>query len=117
MLTGRFTKGVLPCIREGCEMEDRNSGDYEENLPRAQMEIGTLQWLAIKTRPDISAATSILASLTTRCPTEVMRLVGGVWKYLASTWDETLNYQMKEEHQSSFLVEGSYKLSLITLVG
>ena len=64
--------------------------------------MGTLQWLAIKTRPDIAAITSILASLIVRCPSEVVRVTGGVWKYLASTWNVTLTYHVRWEGQIGF---------------
>ena len=92
MLTGWCAKGNLPQVQEGLPLEDKNSPEYDGNFQKAQIEIGTLQWLAIKTRPDIAAITSILASMMTRTPTTVLKHVAGIWKYLASSWDAALQY-------------------------
>ena len=117
MLSGRYTKGSLPMVKEGMEPEDRSTAEYIESVPQAQAEVGTLQWLAIKTRPDIAAITSILASLITRCPSEVVRVVGGVWKYLAATWNVTLNYKMMGSGQigDSQLTANQKEMKLTTL--
>ena len=44
-------------------------------------------WLAIKTRSDIAAVTSIVASTQTLNPEEALKITEGVWRYLAMTWD------------------------------
>ena len=47
--------------------------------------MGALQWLALKTRPDIAAITAICASLQTRDPEKVVTWAKEIWKYLNST--------------------------------
>ena len=49
-----------------------------------------MHWLAIKSRPDIAAVVSMLASMQSMDPDQVVKLTGDVWKYLAGTWDLAL---------------------------
>ena len=78
LLTGT-SKASLPQIQQGrVAPEDRNSVEYERMLDKSRVEVGALQWLAQKTRPDIAAVTSMAASLQSRCPTEALRLTVGI---------------------------------------
>ena len=47
--------------------------------------------MAIKTRPDVAAVTSIAATLQTRNPTEALKVTDGIWKYLAATWNAAMS--------------------------
>ena len=87
-------KASLPQVEEGKLVpEDKEAPEYAVQLEKSQIEVGALQWLAQKTRPDIAATTSIVASLQTRNPTEAIRLSMGIWKYLAATWDMAMRVE------------------------
>ena len=58
LLTG-VTKGALPMTDEGRHRDERQAQDYKKKLQESQKEVGTLMWLAIKSRPDITACVSI----------------------------------------------------------
>jgi len=78
---------TLPQVAEGkLAPEDRNTQEYQLALDKCRIEVGALQWLAQKSRPDIAAITSIAASIQSKTPTEGLRLAAGIWKYLAATW-------------------------------
>ena len=78
MLGGRYMNGCWPSVQEGGALEDKSSVSCLDSFKQAQTEVGTLQWLAIKTRPDNARVTSTMESMTTRTPTEVARVTGGV---------------------------------------
>eukprot|EP00975_Prorocentrum_lima_P005593 1214259-Prorocentrum_lima.AAC.1 len=48
---------------------------YKEELKKAQTEVGSLQWLAQKTRPDIACVIAIAASVQTKQPKEAQILL------------------------------------------
>ena len=54
-------------------------------LNLAQQEVGALQWLALKTRPDIAAITAICASMQTKDPERAYKFTQEIWKYLWTT--------------------------------
>ena len=54
-------------------------------LKKAQEEVGSLQWLALKTRPDIATMTAICASIQTKDPWQAVTWTEETWKYLKST--------------------------------
>eukprot|EP00974_Lingulodinium_polyedra_P031189 3001099-Lingulodinium_polyedra.AAC.1 len=64
-----MTKGRpnLPEVGEGhaCSVSQmyKKTKEYQIRLNSAQQEVGTLQWLALKTRPDIACITAIRASM------------------------------------------------------
>eukprot|EP00971_Amphidinium_carterae_P224356 4450920-Amphidinium_carterae.1 len=59
---------VLPQI-ELVRLSDEKGGDtYGKDLSRAQMLTGILQWLASRTRPDLSCITNVLATVLCLCP-------------------------------------------------
>ena len=95
-------KMSLPIPHEGkLEPEDKGDSAYESKLKLAQQEVGILQWLAIKSRPDIAAATSIAATLMSKNPTESVRMTNGIWKYLGATWMEGLVLKSSSEGEGS----------------
>ena len=54
-------------------------------LNLAQQEVGALQWLALKTRPDIAAITAICASMQTKDHERAYKFTQEIWKYLWTT--------------------------------
>ena len=52
-------------------------------LAEAQSEVGSVQWAALKARPDVASIATIAASIQTRSPDDANRLMQGTWKYLA----------------------------------
>eukprot|EP00975_Prorocentrum_lima_P013832 2938818-Prorocentrum_lima.AAC.1 len=49
------------------------------------MQVGSLQWLVQKTRPDIACVVAIAASVQTKQPNEAQILLLGCWKLLFKT--------------------------------
>jgi hypothetical protein len=87
----KFGRPNLPEVEEGKEepnpKEEREKKWYTEVLKKAQEEVGALQWLALKTRPDIAAITAVCASLQTRNPEKAVMWTTEIWRYLKSTSD------------------------------
>eukprot|EP00975_Prorocentrum_lima_P065299 12902680-Prorocentrum_lima.AAC.1 len=55
LMAPNFGKESLPEPREGqYQQEDKETPQYKDELKKAQMEVGSLQWLAQKTRPDVA---------------------------------------------------------------
>ena len=54
--------------------ETRITAWYREALKKAHEEIWSLQWLALKTRPDVAAAVAICTRMQTRDPLNVVAL-------------------------------------------
>ena len=85
--TDNSSKDSLPTIQEGQFppplKEEEESHEYKKDLAEAQSETGSIQWLALKTRPDIAAIAAGAASIQTRCPKEALRLMAGTLKYMA----------------------------------
>ena len=84
-----YGRPALPELEEGRDLpvsaEERKSKAYAVSLKLAQEEVGSLQWLALKTRPDIAAITAICASLQTRDPDRSVKYCREIWKYLYGT--------------------------------
>ena len=60
----------LPEPLEGKLEPQTRDGAYEVAMSLAQKNLGTLLWLALRSRPDITALTAIAASLATIHPDE-----------------------------------------------
>eukprot|EP00975_Prorocentrum_lima_P029690 6233261-Prorocentrum_lima.AAC.1 len=59
---GQQKEESLPEPREGHYLqEDKDTPQYKEELKKAQTEVGSLHWLAQKTRPDIACVVAIAA--------------------------------------------------------
>eukprot|EP00975_Prorocentrum_lima_P032496 6825627-Prorocentrum_lima.AAC.1 len=57
-----FGRESLPEPREvHYQQEDKDTSQYKEEVKKAQMEVGSLQWLAPKTRPDVACVVAIAA--------------------------------------------------------
>ena len=62
-----MNKASLRLIPEGkLAPEDKNTEEYDLALEKCRIEVGALQWLAQKSRPDIATCTSMAASVQTK---------------------------------------------------
>ena len=105
-------KAVLPQPPEGrVEPQDKTTKEYAADLAEAQKEVGTLQWLAIKTRPDIAASCSAAASLTCGCPKACIQMCIGIWRYVAATWHYKIIVSASDEGSWTLLIATDASLS------
>ena len=79
----------LPEVQEGTvcpvSQEYKKTTEYKRLLKLTQQEVGSLQWLALKTRPDIACIVAICASMQTRQPQQALKITEEMWKYLFNT--------------------------------
>ena len=61
--------------------------EYDEALNQPQQEVGSLQWLALKTRPVIACITAICASVQSKNHEWAYNIAMEVWKYIHDTHD------------------------------
>ena len=85
--------GSLPEVPEGTILPAEHTPQYKDDLKAAQGHIGSLMWLALKTRPDVAAVTGSIACMATLNPVLATRLAVGVWRYLLHTKDFGLFYE------------------------
>ena len=106
--------------------EDPESPGYTAALKKAQTELGCLLWVATKSRGDLLSAVSIAASHLHKCPTQVLKIAHGCWRYLRGTLDvgvcfegSIANTSLEVWSDASFAPEGSRSRSggIITLSG
>ena len=82
-LSGR--KG-LPQIPHGkWTQHDKADPGYYAWLKHAQTLVGNLQWISLRTRPDVTAIINMLISATTVSPKQVCELSKGVFRYLVGS--------------------------------
>ena len=74
-------EGKIPQVTKEEHVTER----YMLMLKRAQEEVGSLQWLALKTRPDIATITAVCASIQTKNPGQASMWTTEIWKYLNYT--------------------------------
>ncbi len=111
-----ITKGRpnLPEVQEGtvCPVspEYKKTTEYKHLLKQTQQEVGSLQWLALKTRPDVACIVAICASMQTRHPERALKLTEEVWKYLLTTWDFGMNIvpDAQQEYQVRVSADASW---------
>ena len=79
----------LPMVEQGrtvsVKKEVRGSAEYIRMLDWIHGEVQALQWLALKTRPDIATITAICAGTQAKNPWEVATWTREIWKYLNGT--------------------------------
>ena len=75
----------LPQVEEGKVSKGDEKQCDPKLLKQAQRELGTLMWLATKTRPDIAATCGILSTMIVLRPDMVLQKVVGMWKYIRHT--------------------------------
>ena len=85
---GYLHLGGSPCLPQ-VEEGKVSKGDEKQCDPKlvkqAQRELGTLMWLATKTRPDIAATCGILWTMIVLRPDIVLQKAVGMWKYIRHT--------------------------------
>ncbi|CAE7510622.1 unnamed protein product [Symbiodinium sp. CCMP2592] len=82
----------LPDVEEGVWMPKEQTGQYYADLKMCQKELGCLQWVCLRSRPDLSAYVGTLASLQTIDPAKVLKLCTRAWRYLKGTEHVKLHY-------------------------
>ena len=65
---------------------------YQQTLKDTQGELGSLLWVAIRSRPDIAAIVGAMASQATITPNVVLAASKQVWRYLRATWNQCMTY-------------------------
>ena len=75
----------LPTVPEGTIEPMPRDGSFSDTLRQAQGEIGCLQWLALRTRPDVAATVGSIACISALHPGLALKLCQGVWRYLSAT--------------------------------
>ena len=79
-----------PTIDEKLGEEEGTVREKNEALTQCRKYIGQMMWLTTRTRPDIAACLSILASMMVRRPKEVKSHLVCLWKHLRTTKDHAM---------------------------
>ena len=82
----------LPSINEGHISPQERDKTYTEQLRDCQSQVGALLWVSLRTRPDLNATVGILASHMSFNPSETLKFLKGLWRYLRYTQDFGLKY-------------------------
>ncbi|CAE7221361.1 unnamed protein product [Symbiodinium necroappetens] len=83
----------LPEPREG-KLPSMPLGEKRDKLiKQGQMELGSLLWLTVRTRPELAAVCGVAACALTVDPGETLRLTKGVWRFIRKTWDQGLCFR------------------------
>ena len=77
--------------------EPNDGPDYQAHLKAAQTELGCLLWICTKTRPDLLAVVSMAASHLHKCPSRVLKMAHGCWRYLRATLDLGLRFSGRSD--------------------
>ena len=93
------TKELIPQWEED---EEEECGVDQEGIRAAQTAAGELLWLATRTRPDISFATSYVCGMATRKPEAAVRLAHQVRRYLLDTPEIGLVYRGSQQAVETF---------------
>ena len=93
------TKDLIPHWEEG---DEEGSETDEELIRAAQTAAGELLWLATRTRPDISFATSHVCAMATKNAAAATRLAHHVRRYLLNTQDMGLVYCGSQQAVETF---------------
>ena len=89
----------------GCKtLPDHNAGKITkevdikpEDIRKAQSEVGSLMYCALRTRPDVASTVSAAACVLTRNPIEAIRICKHTWRYLKGTIDMSLTFEPSDE--------------------
>ena len=110
-----YSSKTLPQANEGKLIpEDRTAPEFQQQKKLAQQEVGTLMWVALKSRPDIYAAVSIAATHVANFPTEAVRLCTGIWRYLGGTVNAKMKNGKRNMADGLGRVDGAMKLDIFT---
>eukprot|EP00971_Amphidinium_carterae_P350068 6491364-Amphidinium_carterae.2 len=78
---------TLPPMPLGKLVDERGEPDHEVHKKRAQTMIGMMQWMSLRSRPDICAAASTIATIGAVAPKRACELATLVLRYVAGTLD------------------------------
>ncbi|CAE7233290.1 RE1 [Symbiodinium sp. CCMP2592] len=90
----------VPITKELSYIPEKPEQASEEDVRKAQQMTGEALWVAQRTRPDLSYTTSMMASLCTRSPSQVVMIGNKVLGYL----QRTMNYGLRVQWGSKGLV-------------
>ena len=93
---------------EPVDKDQRSNPDFRDDRKKCQEETGVLVWIAQRTRPDIAAATSMVASLSAYNPAEAFIMIAGIWRYLAHTYNLQLIYGRRNETGCRIVTDASF---------
>ena len=83
----------LPEPREG-KIPSMPLGEERDKLiKQGQMELRSLLWLTVRTRPELAAVCGVAACALTVDPSETLRLTKGVWRFIRKIWDQGLCFR------------------------
>ena len=83
----------------GKPQDDEDEEPCNQSLKDCQTLIGEVQWIAGRTRPDISYSIGVLSRLMHRRPRYVKAMMMGLLKYLRTTVERCLDYRKPAEDQ------------------
>ena len=75
-------KNIEKCMTYHTRPEDKDE-KFQERKMKAQIEVGTLMWLTIRTRPDLCQIVGVAASNITHNPAETIRMCQSIRGQLA----------------------------------
>ena len=77
----------MPQTLEGRLEPEAKDENFQRRKKTAQIEVGTLMWLTIKTRPDLGPVVGIAASNISHNPAETIRMCQSIREQLARNVD------------------------------
>ena len=93
---------------EPVDKDQRLTPDFLADRKKCQDETGVIIWIAQRTRPDIAAAISMVASLSAYNPAEAFLMIAGIWRYLAYTYHLQLIYGRRNEVGCRIVTDASF---------
>ncbi len=94
-LTTKDTPGTP--VHAGHDMKVERTDNDDVNVKYCQQALGSLLWLVTRTRPDLTWAYSVAASMTTRNPKEAANRVRHMLGYLKNTIELGFVYSRNDE--------------------
>lgn len=88
----------VPMVKEA-EEEEVEEVIRKEDVREAQRIVGELVWLATRCRPDLSFATSKMASMISKAPVKVKTMGLQVWMFLVGTLHHGLEFKNESDEK------------------
>ena len=92
---------------QGGEPEGDDS-NLVELIRKAQKAVGEVNWLVTRCRPDIMYTVSKMASHCTKDPARTLKMANYLWRYLAETYKEGLEFKKLEDMELRVSTDASY---------
>ena len=96
------------------ETSDRDGGEVADDsnlvelVRKAQKAVGEVNWLVARCRPDLMYTVSKMASYCTRDPMRTLKMANYLWRYLAETYKEGLEFRKLEDMELRVSTDASY---------